>query len=160
MANVYEKVKEVLNNGNGNNFRILVLSDGLIADQERTVNEAEKIKQFINNNNNSISVGSIRYNSGYGEPDTRAISSVLRLNTDNSKTKVLTEVSSSDSNESISQKIYELFKDDYFESDFSIQSDKIKFRIDPWKLNEGKNIIFADKNPTLEDVGIYEEGKL
>jgi hypothetical protein len=168
MANVYDKIREILNNNNnGNNFRILVLSDGLIDDQERTVNEAEKIKQFVKNNNYSISVGSIRYNSGYGQPDTRAISSVLRLNTDNSKTRVLTEVSSSDSNESISQKIYELFKDDYFESDFSIQSDKIKFRIDPWnegtnkvKLNEGKNIIFADKNPTMEDVGIYEDGEL
>ena len=168
MANVYEKVEEILNNSsNGNNFRILVLSDGMIADQERTADEEEKIKQYIINNNNSISVSSIRYNSGYGEPDTRASSSVLRLNTDNSKTRVLTEVSSSDSNESISQKIYELFKNDYFQSDFSIQSDKIKFRIDPWnegsnkvKLNEGKNIFFSDKNPTLEDVGIYENGQL
>ena len=80
MANVYEKVREILNNNsNGNNFRILVLSDGIIADQEKTVNEAEKINQFIKNNNYSISVGSIRYNSGYGQPDTRAISSVLRL---------------------------------------------------------------------------------
>ena len=119
------------------------------------------------NNNYSISVGSIRYNSDLGEPDTRAISSVLRLNTDNTKTKVLTEVSSSDSNEFISRKIYNLFKDDYLESDFSIESDKIKFRIDPWnegsnkvKLNEGKNIIFADKNPSLENVGIYEGGQL
>ena len=38
-------------------------------------------------------------------------------------------------------------------------SDKIKFRIDPWnegsntvKLNEGRNIVFADKDPTLENV--------
>ena len=91
----------------------------------------------------------------------------MRLNTDNTKTKVLTEVSSSDSNEFISRKIYNLFKDDYLESDFSIESDKIKFRIDPWnegsnkvKLNEGKNIIFADKNPSLENVGIYEGGQL
>ena len=106
MANVYEKVEEILNNSsNGNNFRILVLSDGMIADQERTADEAEKIKQYIINNNNSISVGSIRYNSGCGQPDTRAISSVLRLNTDNSKTRVITEVSSYDSNESVSQKI-------------------------------------------------------
>lgn len=62
---------------------------------------------------------------------------------------------------------YELFKNDYFESNFSIESDKIKFRIDPWengsnraKLNVGKNVIFADKNPTLEKVGIYEDGQL
>ena len=48
-----------------------------------------------------------------------------------------------------------------------MQSDKIKFRIDPWnegsnkvKLNKGKNIVFSDKNPSLEEVGIFEEGKL
>ena len=168
MANVYEKVKSILNNNSKEiNYRILVLSDGIIADQNETMNEAEKIKNFIKDNNYSISVGSIRYNSGSGEPDTRAISSVLRLNTDNTKTKVLTNVSSSDSNEFISRKIYDLFKDDYFESDYLLESDKIKFRIDPWnegsnkvKLNEGKNIIFADKNPKLENVGIYEDGKL
>ena len=69
--------------------------------------------------------------------------------------------------EFISRKIYDLFKDDYFESDYLLESDKIKFRIDPWnegsnkvKLNEGKNIVFADKNPKLENVGIYEDGKL
>ena len=89
------------------------------------------------------------------------------LNTDNSKSSVLTEVSHTDSNEAIAQKIYELFKDDYFDSDFQLKSDKIKFRLDPWKegqsevkLKRGKNIIFADKNPTVEDVGIYEEGQL
>ena len=81
MANVYEKVKSILNNNSKEiNYRILVLSDGIIADQNETMNEAEKIKNFIKDNNYSISVGSIRYNSGSGEPDTRAISSVLRLN--------------------------------------------------------------------------------
>ena len=171
MSNVYEKVKNILDNNNNNNqgknYRILVLSDGEIEDQDRTVSEAENTKYFINNNNYSISVGSIRYDSGWGQPDTRAISSVLRLNTDNNKKKVLIEVSASDSNDYISRKIYELFKDDCFESNFSLQSDKIKFRIDPWNegsnkinLNEGKNVVFADKNPILEDVGIYEDGKL
>ena len=155
MSGVYRAIESVLNsNGQGKNYRLLVLSDGLIGDQDETVKESERIKQFLKNNNYSISVGSIRYDSGYGQAD-------------NTKTKFLTEVSASDPNETISQKIYELFKDDYFESDFSIQSDKIKFRIDPWnegkneiKLNEGRNIIFADKNPTAENVGIFENGKL
>ena len=168
MANVYEKVKSVLNSsGIGKNYRILVLSDGIISDQEKTLEEAEKIKNFVKSSNYSISVGSIRYDSGYGMADTRAISSVLRLNTDNTKTRVLTEVSSSDKNETISQKIYQLFKDDYFQTDFSMTSDKIKFGIDPWnegsntvKLNEGRNIVFADKDPTLENVGIFENGQL
>ena len=168
MAGVYQKVNSILtNNGNQKNYRILVLSDGEIADQEETVRQAEELKKFIDYNNYSLSIGSIRYNTGYGQPDTRAISSVLMLNTDNTKTKILTEVSSNDSNEKISRKIYELFKDDYFESDFTIQSNKIKFRIEPWKegtnslkLKEGNNIIFADGNPSLEKVGIFEDGRL
>ena len=144
-----------------------MLSDGKILDQDETKYQAELLKNYLDGSDYSISVGSIRYNSGSGEADTRAISSVLMLNTDINKTRVLTEVNSSDSNEKVSQKIYELFKDDYFESDFILKSEKIKFRIEPWKegsnevkLNEGKNIIFADKNPTIEDVGIYEQGKL
>ena len=168
MAGVYQKVNSILRcNGNQKNYRILVLSDGEIADQTETVRQAEELKKFIDNNNYSLSIGSIRYNTGYGQPDTRAISSVLMLNTDCTKKKVLTEVSSNDSNEKISRKIYELFKDDYFESGFTIQSDKIKFRIEPWKegtnslkLKEGNNIIFADGNPSLEKVGIFEDGRL
>jgi len=169
MADVYQSVSSIFNKNEINkNYRILVLSDGEIHDQEDTVIEAEKIKKFIDNNSDySISVGSIRFNSGNDQPDTRAISSVLRLNTDSTKENVLTEVSSTDPNEQISKKIYELFKDDYFESDFSIKSDKIKFRVEPWKegsnivkLNVGKNIIFTDKDPSQENVGIYENNKL
>ena len=167
MSGVYCHLEKILKKGGENNYRILVLSDGDIGDQDKTVKESERIKQFLKNKNYSISVGSIRYNSGSGQPDTKAISSVLRLNTDTTKTKVLTEVSSSDSSESISQTIYELFKDDYFEADYYIESDKIKFRIDPLdepknrvKLNEGNNVIFADKSPIIENVGIYEGNKL
>ena len=168
MAKVYNFVKSILNeNQNQKNFRILALSDGIISDQDETKNEAEILKTFLDVWDFSISVGAIRYNSGWGGADTKAISSVLILNTDNTKRRVLTEVSHSDTNEVVAQKIYELFKDDYFESDFTLKSDKIKFRLDPWKegknevkLNKGRNVIFADKNPTVEDVGIFEEGKL
>ena len=66
----------------------------------------------------------------------------------------------------IKKYLFILFKDDYFQTDFSMTSDKIKFRIDPWneasntvKLNEGRNIVFADKDPTLENVGIFENGQ-
>ena len=169
MSGVYNLVKSILNNNhNQKNYRILALSDGIIADQNETTKQAELLKIYLDVSDFLISVGSIRYNSKWGtEPDTRAISSVLRINTDNTKKRVLTEVLCTDSNEEIAEKINELFKDDYFQSDFIIKSDKIKFRLDPWKegknevkLNEGKNIIFSDKNPSKESVGIYEEGKL
>ena len=169
MSGVYNFVKSILdNNLNQKNYRILVLSDGIIYDQDETKKEAELLKIYLDASDFSISVGSIRYNSSWGsEPDTKAISSVLILNTDITKKRVLTEVSHTDSNETITQKIYELFKDDYFQSDFTIKSDKIKFRLDPWKegrnevkLNDGENIIFSDENPSKENVGIYEGGEL
>ena len=168
MADVYKLVRSIFDQKqNKTNFRILALSDGMIDDQEKTKNEAEILKTFIDATDFSISAGSIRYDSGYGTPDTKALSSVLLLNTDNSKSQVLTEISSSLKDEEISQKIFELFKNDYFESNFTLKSEKIKFRIDPWKdgkneikLNEGKNFVWADKNPSLENVGIYEGGKL
>ena len=168
MANVYKCIKSILNhNSSKKKYRILILSDGKVLDQDKTRYQAELLKNYLDVTDYSISAGAIRYNLGSGEADTRAISSILLLNTDISKTRVLTEVNSSDSNEKVSQKIYELFKDDYFESDFILKSEKVKFRIEPWKegsnevkLNEGKNIIFTDKNPTIEDVGIYEQDQL
>ena len=82
MSNVYEKVKYILNNNNQKkNYRILVLSDGQIGDQDRTVTEAENIKLFINNSNYSISVGSIRYNSGFWIWTTRYKSNIVSIKT-------------------------------------------------------------------------------
>ena len=169
MSGVYNLVKEVLNkNKDKFNYRILVLSDGMIEDQKETQNQAGIFKEYIDQKDYCISVGSIRYGSDNSqEADVRAIASVLMINTDNKKKRELIDVSSSELNENVSQKIYELFRDDYFDSDYYIKSKKIKFRIDPWghwsnklKLNEGKNWIYSDKNPTLENVGIYEGNRL
>ena len=123
MESVYQLVSSILSKNEINkDYRIIVLSDGEIHDPEETVIEAEKIKKYIDDNNYLVSVGSIRFYSGNEQPDTRSISSVLMLNKDSTKENVLTEVSSDDPNEQISQKIYELFKDDYFESDITIKS--------------------------------------
>jgi hypothetical protein len=169
MSGVFNKVREILcQSQNKLNYRILVLSDGIIADQDKTKDEAEILKTYVDRTDFSISVGSIRFYSGYDCPDTKALSSVLILNTINSKYSVLTEISSCLDDEQISQKIYELFKDDYFASNVILKSENIKFRIDPWKqgenevkLIEGQNLVWADKNPSLENnIGIYEGGKL
>ena len=170
MSGVYEKLKNVLtNNKDKKNFRILVLSDGQISDQVETENEASKLKYYLDayKNDYFLSARSIRYGSGGQQNgDTRAICSILMLNTDTSKSKIFADVYSSDSNESVSQTIYELFKDDYFETDITLESEKMNFRVDPWevgskkvKLNEGKNFIFTKKYPKMEDIGIYENGE-
>ena len=169
MSGVFNKVREILcQSHNKSNYRILALSDGIIYDQEKTKEEAEILKTYVDRTDFSISVGSIRFYSGYDCPDTKALSSVLILNTINSKYSVLTEISSCLDDEQISQKIYELFKDDYFASNVILKSENIKFRIDPWKegknevkLLEGQNLVWADKNPSMENnIGIYEGGKL
>ena len=172
MSHVYEKVKLVFdNNKDKKNYRILVLSDGIIDDQENTKIEAEKLKNYLDKNEDEnqffISVGSIRYGTGNQQSaDTRAIASVLRLNADYNKSKYLTEVSSSDSNENISQTIYELFKDTYFETDLTLESKGLKFRVNlvekesnKVRLNEGKNIISTSNDPKMEDIGIFENGQ-
>jgi hypothetical protein len=170
MAGVCEKIKSILEKNKENkNFRILILSDGKIYDQKKTKDEADKLKKYIDENNYIISVGSIRYITDPSkQPDTRAISSFLRLDTYYSKSRLLTEVSCDDSNiEKVSEKIYELFKDDYFSSDFQIESASIKFSFFPWqkginnlKLIEGRNIIFADKNPSHIEASIIENGEI
>ena len=167
MAGVCSKIKSILKENNNRNFRILILSDGKIYDQKDTKDKAEKLKKYIEENNYIISVGSIRYNTDPSkQPDTRAIASFLRLDTYNSLSNFLTEVSWNDSNKEKSEKIYEIFKDDYFSSDFQIESASIKFSFFPWqegrnniKLIEGRNIIFANKNPSKIEAFIIENGE-
>ena len=169
IAKVYDKIKDILRyNPNKKNYRILILSDGKIQDKKQTIeNASDDLLEFIKKGKYLLSVGAIRYNSGIESGDTSAICSILRLNTDDSKERLLSEVSYDDSDEYISQKIYSYFNDDYFQSDFSIKSNKIKIRLEPWgdgsnevRLREGKNILFLDKNPSLENIGIYEGGIL
>ena len=160
MAGVYDKIKTIFENDKNNkDYRILALSDGKIFDQKKTIDKAEDLVKFIQNKNYTISVGSFRYNSGVDSPDTRAISSVLRLNNDNSKERVLTNISSFESNEIISQKMFEFFKDDFFQTDYVLKSEKIKFRLEPWnkgsnqvRLKEGENIIFTDEYPSSTEI--------
>ena len=169
IAKVYDKIKDILRyNPNKKNYRILILSDGKIQDKKQTIeNASDDLLEFIKKGKYLLSVGAIRYNSGNESGDTSAICSILRLNTDDSKERLLSEVSYDDSDEYISQKIYSYFNDDYFQSDFSIKSNKIKIRLEPWgdgsnevRLRGGKNILFLDKNPSLENIGIYEGGVL
>ena len=134
IAKVYDKIKDILRyNPNKKNYRILILSDGKIQDKKQTIeNASDDLLEFIKKGKYLLSVGAIRYNSGIESGDTSAICSILRLNTDDSKERLLSEVSYDDSDEYISQKIYSYFNDDYFQSDFSIKSNKIKIRLEPW----------------------------
>ena len=76
------------------------------------ISEAENIKFFINNNYYSLSVCSILYINSEFSRHSKEFNSLLRLNPDNNKERVLWRVSSTASNENISRKIYELFKGD------------------------------------------------
>ena len=106
MAGVCWKIKSILEkNKHNKNFRVLILSDGKIYDQEETKYEIEKLKKYIDENNYIISVGSLRYNTDpLKYPDTRAISSFLILDSYFSKPRILTEVSCGDSNIKVLEK--------------------------------------------------------
>ncbi|KAJ3159351.1 hypothetical protein HK101_001091 [Irineochytrium annulatum] len=70
--------------GDGSNtapMRLLTISDGDVGDQQLTVQEASKVAEYMKDKNIAINSQAIRYyTSTYGEPDTRALCSLLQLN--------------------------------------------------------------------------------
>eukprot|EP00930_Biecheleria_cincta_P018096 TRINITY_DN14205_c0_g2_i1.p1 TRINITY_DN14205_c0_g2~~TRINITY_DN14205_c0_g2_i1.p1 ORF type:complete len:1129 (-),score=203.98 TRINITY_DN14205_c0_g2_i1:367-3708(-) len=80
MRGVFQELQTQLDPGNPQ-VQILVLSDGLVNDQQQTVdaaaNAAAALKGFFD-----IDARAVRlFTSNYGQPDTRALASVLQLNT-------------------------------------------------------------------------------
>ena len=82
MSNVPLKLGEILNKIDKDTLvNILTLSDGEIADQELTVEKAEKIYNTYNNKFNYINSNAIRFLSyKNANPDTRALCSLLNFN--------------------------------------------------------------------------------
>ena len=160
MSKSIEQIKLIFSNGNmKKNYRILFILDGSISDKNKTLEEMKNLRQFIINNNFFISIGLILYkdNSKNRQADKDLILQILNLNTDNTKTKILNEISSSESDEFISKKIFDLFKDDCFKFELSKQN-RIRVRID--SLYKSKNIFFVDKKLNLKNIGIFEDNKL
>ena len=146
-------------------FRILTLSDGelVVAEERRRVpilasELSEEIKGKFRINSQAI-----RYFT-YGQPDTLALASILQLNT--VKEATLIDIQSSDSYIEAGDRIYELFKDDGFDCNLSLSSNKVCLRPNPWtepkeevQLFIGKNFFWVDEfdNKSEFKIKINEE---
>ena len=83
MAPAVDKFYEFILNKKYENriYRILTLSDGDLSDQEETLKSADKLKKLLQKENLIINSQSIRLFTGFDEPDTRGLSSMLQLST-------------------------------------------------------------------------------
>ena len=113
-------------------FRILTLSDGeLVVEEERRMvpklasELSEEIKGKFRINSQAIRY----FTSEYGQPDTLALASILQLNT--VKEATLLDMKCSDSYIESGDRIYELFKNDGFDCDLTLRSNKVCLRSNP-----------------------------
>ena len=159
MSDIFPELKKIFVPKNENTpFRILTLSDGeLVVDKERKLvpkyasELAEEIKGKFRINSQAIRY----FTSQYGQPDTLALASILQLNS--AKEATLLDIQSNDSYTETGDRIYELFKEDGFDCDITLKSNKECIKLNPWnepkkeeKLFIGKNFFFID-NSLIDD---------
>ena len=156
MAKSYDLLETIFNTSKEkcNNFRILVISDGKLHDQNDTKQKGELLYKK-NKNIFKINSQAIRLQTGSKTPDSSGIISFLKFN--NVKSCELVSLESKEIS-NLSQKIIELFKEDgLIGSDLEIKGDDINLKGFPWEegsrnsipFKNGKNIIFGDKDRPL-----------
>ena len=148
-------------------FRILTLSDGeLVVEKERenvpilASKLYEKVKGKFRINSQAV-----RYFTSSAQPDTMALASILQLNTIN-KIATLIDINYRDSYTESAEKILELFKNDGFNLDLKLKSNKECIKPVPWvdlknevELNIGKNIFWIENLDEKTDFTLRIEGK-
>ena len=164
MSDVFPQLRKIFVPKNENTpFRILTLSDGeLVVYEERKLvpkyasELAEDIKGKFRINSQAIRY----FTSPYGQPDTLALASILQLNS--AKEATLLDIKSDDSYQETGDRIYELFKEDGFDCDITLKSNKECIRLNPWnepkkeeKLFIGKNFFFIN-NINLDNINKNE----
>ena len=141
---------------------LLTLSDGMISDQQKTQENAENLMKKINRRFTNFNSQAIRFlSSNYAEPDTRALCSLLQLNSNfrNNNTDILLTFNPADNNgnsmsenkcEELANEISKLFADSKG-SGWIFKANDIKFKIEPYgeklsllELPKGKTTLFID----------------
>ena len=161
MSSVPGKLSNILKNIDSNKtICLLTLSDGEISDQDETQEEATKLINEINGRFTNLKSQAIRFmSSNYAEPDTRALCSLLQLNSNiqsNNSDILLTfnPINSPMSNEKIEElanEIAKLFEGAEGSGWILKQKGNKKFKIEPYgeeysflELPKGKTSIFID----------------
>ena len=83
MSSAIDKLSDMIINNTINNkiVRLLSISDGELHDQDDTMKSAEKLKKLLESKNCVVNSQAIRLKTGYCEPDTRGLSSMVQLST-------------------------------------------------------------------------------
>ncbi|EPZ35478.1 hypothetical protein O9G_005015 [Rozella allomycis CSF55] len=140
----------------GSHVRILTISDGEIFDQKETQDAAQSVKETVDKMGLKVSSQSIRlFTSNYGQPDTRALCSLLQLNNSNTLFSIV-DINANDSIEAIASEIVKLFDNDGFSfGTVDLCCGKAIMKLEPWKasgtnkvqLSAGQNFIWFDELP-------------
>ena len=160
MGEIPIKLEQLLKKFNSNqSICLLTLSDGIIADQDETKKNAANLLKNLNGRFSNFNSQAIRFISGeYAEPDTRALCSLLQLNTSlqNNNSDILLTFNPLDKNtdvwvEELATEICKLFEGSEGSGWILKSNGNKKFRIEPYgddlsflELPKGKTTLFID----------------
>ena len=167
MSYAIDKLNELITNNNITNkiIRLLSISDGELHDQDQTMKSAEKLKALLQSKNIVVNSQAIRLKTGYGEPDTRGLSSMVQLSTIGQQ--MLIDIDCNNPNEKIIDDIKNLFINDGLGESAELKSDENILQEEPWlpKLNKiylfpGVNSFWIYTNKSKNDICDEIEKKL
>ncbi len=164
MSCAIDKLYELIKNKDINNkiLRILSISDGELHDQETTMKSAEKLKQLLQMENKVINSQAIRLKTGFSDPDTRGLSSMIQLSTIGKQ--MVIDINASDIEDKIIEEMKNLFINDGLGKSFELKSEESNLQEEPWlpKLNKiylfpGVNSFWVNVNDNLSKEEISKE---
>jgi hypothetical protein len=157
MAPVISKCQQLLETFDQRKpIRLLIVSDGEVSDIEETQSASSAFVEFLKNHDFSINSQAIRLFTSTSQPDTTALASFLQIN--NTTTSRLVDISPSDTNDAIADKVADLFRSDNLANGrVLISKDKIFIKY-PWEskttdrltLTPGDNLFWLNADPKGE----------
>ena len=157
MSSAIDKLSDMIINNTINNkiVRLLSISDGELHDQDDTMKSAEKLKKLLESKNCVVNSQAIRLKTGYCEPDTRGLSSMVQLSTIGKQ--MLIDINCSESDINITEKIDNLFINDGLGNSFELKSEENIFQEDPWLPKTNKIYLFPGINSFWIDINLLSD---
>jgi hypothetical protein len=137
-------------------IRLLTISDGQVHDRANVQTAAGNLVKFLGDHDFSINSQAVRFFTGVNQPDTTALASLLQIN--NTTTSALIDISTSETNEVIAERIADLFRSDQLDYGRALTTkEKIIVKY-PWEssassqltLTPGENLFWLKSIPTDE----------
>ena len=139
-------------------YRILTITDGELHDQDETMKSADKLKKLFLEKNFVVNSQSVRLLTGYDEPDTRGMSSMLQLST-NGKPMII-DINCNDlDDKKISLLISNLFINDGLGDSVILESTLKEncLQEEPWSSPKNSIYLFSGNNSFWINLKISKE---